>query len=178
MIYIIKMFYWYHIFFKCHIVKRGWWIFNVVPLFRLFLFPCLSVTADIMDLWNVNNTIWDQHTVLASGAGPAGGTDAFCFSIHSNTLTAVPTATITNHWQTQTTHPHEVKSCVAKLKNDFALIFDLVYSFFLVFNLQTASINIREINSQLPLWQYFPPNPEGHLHFPGRRHSPPFLHFG
>ncbi len=34
-----------------------------------------------------------------------------------------------------------------------------------MFNLQTASINIREINSQLPLWQYFPPNPEGHLHF-------------
>ncbi len=48
---------------------------------------CLSVTGDIMDLWNVNNTIWDQHTVLASRASPAGGTDALYFSIHSNTLT-------------------------------------------------------------------------------------------
>lgn len=76
---------------------------------------CLSATADIMDLWNVNNTIWDQHTVLASGASPAGGTDAFCFSIHSNTLTTVPTATITNHWQTQTHTSTWVKSCVTYL---------------------------------------------------------------
>lgn len=100
-----------------------------------------------------------KRTLLALGAAPAGRADALGHAVDSKAFTTVPAASVTRHCQRKRTQQ------LKKWPKKFILIL-------------SAQNTQPDCWFHWPLWQYLPPNPGGHLHFPGRRQTPPFLHLG